>query len=187
MIRYMLPFLLGILSFNANAQLVVTTNGNLTFDLGPTTTAGSNFSVTHTESGTFTDVFEFSLSNPGTEFGDLGMYEGVTPISFNLYSSSGNLIVESDFQFYYSGEMYWQLLGQLGAGSYYFKIVGPAAGGVADPYISSTYVFTDLVTLVTPVPEPSTYALMLMGMLGIGYVLRRRARKTTAEPSFCVA
>jgi hypothetical protein len=184
MIRYMLRFLLGILLFNANAQATdinVSTNGNLDFNMGAASTIQNFFSVTHTESGTFTDVFEFSLASPGTENVPFAFYEGVTPISFDLYSSSGYVVTSGENRTDISDDPYYLMLGQLSAGSYYFKIVGPAAGAVADPYIASTYEFVDY---VSPVPEPSTYALMLMGMLGIGYVLRRRARGTMGQEAF---
>jgi hypothetical protein len=184
MIRYVLIFLFGILSFNANAQITqinINTPGNIAYNIGAAPAFPTFFSVTHTGSGIFTEVFGFSLSRPGTENGILGMYEGVAPISFGLYNSSGDEVVEAEGQMdWASGEQYWVLPGQLYGGSYYFKIVGNA-DGVPNPFIASTYLFRDL---ISPVPEPSTYSLMLTGMLGIGYLVMRRARKTTAQQAF---
>jgi hypothetical protein len=40
-------------------------------------------------------------------------------------------------------------------------------------YLGGQYVF-----LLTPVPEPSTWALMLIGFAGLGYAGFRRASKT---------
>jgi PEP-CTERM motif len=174
MIRYMLLFLLGLLSFNANAQLAVTANGNLTFDMGPAPAYGFEFDVTHTEPGTFTDIIEFRLSKGKEAMGDLAVYRGVTPVSFDLYNSQGLVYQSFNRYDWESGETSFLLNGYLDAGSYYFKIVGQA-GGVTDPLVAGTYQF---INAVTPVPEPSTYALMLMGLLGLGYSAARRARGT---------
>jgi PEP-CTERM motif len=178
MIRYMLLFLLGILSFNANAQQInVSTNGNLTFDMGHATTAYNDFEITHTGSEAFTDIFQFSLPNPGTGAYDIEAgWVGPYSTGLGLYNSSGTEISGSETNPLNGSEAEgWLLPEQLGAGSYHFIMGGAAIAG------GSSYSFA---YSVSPVPEPSTYALMLMGMLGMGYLVMRQARKTTAQQAF---
>jgi hypothetical protein len=179
MIRHLLFFMLGLLSFNANAQQFtnITTPGNINYDIGPDTGSSSFFFVTHSGSGTFTDIYDFSVASSGTENGILGEYEGVTPISLGIYDSSGHEVVEAEAKTEWAGgeQLYFVFPGHLNGGSYYFKIVGNA-DGVRSPFIAATYAF---LATVNPVPEPSTYALMLLGLTGIGYLAMRRARKVT--------
>ena len=44
-------------------------------------------------------------------------------------------------------------------------------------FVPGTQDFLVATPTVTPVPEPSTYALMLAGLAGVGFVARRRARR----------
>ncbi len=55
----------------------------------------------------------------------------------------------------------------LSGGDYYFRVSGTTAGTM-----SSTYNFK---MDVTPVPEPETYALLLAGLLAVGFMVRRRS------------
>jgi hypothetical protein len=173
MIRCLL-FLLVLFSFDASAQVInLSAPGDITYNLGPASGSANFFSVTHTGSGTFTDVYDFSLVSPGTDIGNLGLYEGVSPISIGIYNSSGLEVIAGEGKLD-NGEQYWIFPGQLSGGSYYFKIVGNV-DGVRNPFIppSVTYLFTDA---VSPVPEPSTYALMLVGLAALGWMVIRRSR-----------
>lgn len=54
----------------------------------------------------------------------------------------------------------------LASGNYYYAVSGMAAGASGGSYT--------LVSTVTPVPEPETYAMMLAGLVAVGFLARRR-------------
>lgn len=50
-----------------------------------------------------------------------------------------------------------------------------ARGGDFD-YNDETFVFTNISSVVSPVPEPETYAMLLIGLMVIGYAIRNNRR-----------
>ena len=64
------------------------------------------------------------------------------------------------------------LPGSLGVGSYHLAFSGTTAGGGGQAGTLSFFL---------PVPEPATWALMLLGFAGIGVTLRRRRRQVLAQ------
>jgi hypothetical protein len=70
---------------------------------------------------------------------------------------------------------------------YYFNGVGPAIGSLAYSTIGTSVNRRGLpqdlshatlyLTNAVPVPEPETYAMLLAGLAGIGFVLRRRQQR----------
>ena len=54
----------------------------------------------------------------------------------------------------------------LAAGNYYYAVSGYASGVAGGQYT--------LVSTVTAVPEPETYAMMLAGLAALGFLARRR-------------
>lgn len=105
---------------------------------------------------------------------------GFTSAEFNLENgTSGSFYVSLTDS---GGEMFTQTLSKL-QGSNIFDIIGPAGTVYTSGTLTSTRGggFTDLKQLrVVPavttsaVPEPDTWALMLLGFCGIGGALRRR-------------
>ena len=58
--------------------------------------------------------------------------------------------------------------GSLAAGNYYYQVTAQVvSSALAGSYLLSS-------TLAQPVPEPETYALMLAGLAGVGFVAARR-------------
>jgi hypothetical protein len=170
MIRYLLLLAL-LFSFGASAQVIsITTPGNVTYNMG-TDLGGGSFDVTHAGTGSFTDVFQFTLTQETVRDQPVGgNYGGMDITSFGLYTSSGALIESGDIA---PAATLGQVYGLLGpatllAGSYYYQITGPAADATGNSYI--------LQALVSPVPEPSTYALMLVGLAALGWIAIRRSR-----------
>jgi hypothetical protein len=53
----------------------------------------------------------------------------------------------------------------------------PVTGGAGDPFTA-----LDSFTVTVGVPEPSTWAMMLLGFAGLGFAGYRRSRKTVARP-----
>jgi hypothetical protein len=107
---------------------------------------------------------------------------GFTAAEFNLENGdpSSFLVTLTDS----GGDSFSQTLTKLN-GSNIFDIVAPAGA----TYTSATFTstgggFADLkqlrVTLATAVPEPATWAMMLLGFAGIGMAMRRRGRSAGA-------
>ena len=65
-----------------------------------------------------------------------------------------------------------------GGGTSYVEI--KSAGGSSVDAILDNFKLTTSANLTTPVPEPSTWAMMLLGFGAIGFALRRRRRRAYA-------
>lgn len=123
----------------------------------------------------FTDCYTFTLTNSADTFG--GMVE-IDPLlnklnlniqSVALWGGSilGSLVdtTASSFDF-----------GTLGAGNYTFAVTGDVSS--AWGLYSSDVGYAGAIATVAAVPEPETYALMLLGLAGMGaYARRRKASK----------
>jgi len=157
--------------------------GNLTVNLGYNPNNTPIYTVSDTAQGNFTDIFKFDLTEAGpstaanasySELSLLNIYN-ITNATFGLYTASGTLVDSGSLTTIpitpgTSESVSGIQSGALTNGKYYYKITGDSVGTSG-----SSYQFSQV---VNPVPEPSTYALMLMGMLGLGYVAVRQARKS---------
>ena len=163
-------------------NIAETTGGNLTVNLGYNPTADDVYSVLQTNQGAFTDIFQFRLTEAGptttadASYASLQLLDlyGLSNATFGLYTSNNVLIQSGTITPLGVAQSVGTLdSGPLANGSYYYKLTGDSIGASG-----AAYQFTQT---VNPVPEPSTYALMLLGLLGIGYVGVRQARKATGE------
>jgi hypothetical protein len=113
--------------------------------------------------GIFQDVYSFSLADPGTLSGS------VVPINFGPYNILGLTVTLQDSSFSVIGSDSTPddgfTFAGLAAGTYALNVLGFATGSGGGFYAGG----------VVAIPEPETYAMLLAGLLAIGFVARRRA------------
>jgi len=174
---------LFVVGAHATNTVVEDVTGNLTVNLGYNPANTPIYTVSDSSQGTFTDIFKFDLTEAGpttsanASYSELSLTNiyGITNATFGLYTASGTLVDSGTISSIpiasgTSEQVSGISSGALANGKYYYKITGDSVGTSG-----SSYQFSQV---VNPVPEPSTYALMLMGMLGLGYVAFRQARKS---------
>lgn len=136
-------------------------------DIGPVTNSYSNIVFLPTNT-TFEDVYTFSLTAPAADFSVskivLSNFYNFSSLEFSVFSGT----VGSSTELYSvsvptAEELAFNLSG-LGAGSYYVQIAGKTSGIAGGSYAFS----------ITPVPEPSSAAMLLIGFAALGAVARRR-------------
>jgi PEP-CTERM motif-containing protein len=157
-------------------------------NLGPNPSSGSGAFANDPGAGSFTDQYQFQLTG-GTQF-------------LTIASATNTFAAPSDFIANFRGSVYQQVgaIGSAGgddllvlgpanatancgldcqgfggnailtAGLYYLQIEG-FAGGTAG------YGGTISTANVGAVPEPSTWAMMVLGFAGIGYMAMRKRRR----------
>jgi len=178
----------GLLAASAHATPTPENSyGGVNVWLGYNPDVANQYVVTENDAGNFTDVFSFKLTEaqPTTAASagyatlellnplGLGNIYGISNVTFGLYNSNNVLLQAGTISS--SPAQSWGLLqyGPLTNGAYYYKITGDNVGSGSPSYLFSQ--------IVTPVPEPSSYALMLIGLFGLGYIGVRQARKATAQ------
>jgi hypothetical protein len=166
----------GVMFGSAHAaQIFESTSGNLDVNLGADPTAGDLYWVLHTNgvNQSFTDMFDFSVTKQSTanaaysSLAFLTVYN-LVPTSFNLYNQFGTLIKKGSVSSVAGGTAGVLSDNNLAVGNYYYAFAGKVTGTDG-----GSYQFSEK---TAPVPEPSTYALMLMGLLGVGYAIRQKKR-----------
>jgi hypothetical protein len=151
------------------------------FSLGTLTSSGTTFGNTfYSDVASFTDYYTFTIANPGTVSGTttdtswmILISKDVTLNSLTLTSSTSAAILAQDStpsSFTFAG---------LGAGDYKLAVQGSVSGLMA---ASGNYSGTIKAVAVTaPVasaaPEPADLALTLVGLAGVGFLVRRRAAR----------
>ncbi len=135
----------------------------------PTVFASECFRTFSSPGASFTDHYSFSVSALGNVAGGLMDYLVFQWNDVNLSSVtvSGSGYARSDTSptdgFSFSG---------LSAGSYDLAISGYLdRGQLAGGYIGA---ISSTATVAAPVPEPETYAMLMLGLAGVGFAARRR-------------
>jgi hypothetical protein len=167
-------FALGTASV-ANAAIVIDASTGLDTPIGVAnapTIDTVDFGLNPAPAGDFTGTFDFTndlngmysillgSSTPGTTFSSASLV-GIAGTAANISVTGSSNVLSL-------------LSGTLDPGSYRFTFAGNApAGGAA---VSGNLTFG-----ATPVPEPTTWAMMLLGFGALGLVLRSRRRTTLAQ------
>ena len=143
----------------ANAQSC--TGGRDLGSMGPPDTAilSNSFSAT----GTYVDCYTFKVGSSASSGGIT--FEIPSIISSVSVVSSGGSSPPTDFGSFLSGH-YFSFSSLAGGVDYTLKIVSTVATAWGGGYLG---VFS---TYAAPVPEPSALAMTLLGLLGLGFVLR---------------
>ena len=144
----------------------------------PSTVLGSNpstpYFVIGTGSGSFSYDFTFSLTALADFSATLSQSftnaaNKISNLELSLYRGmvgSGTLITSSPASLSTGGQLTAISYNGAIAGSYYLEVTGTAP--------SADLNFSGDITTVAAVPEPATWAMMMLGFLGVGFVAYRR-------------
>lgn len=135
------------------------------------------FGMTRSESegtGSFVDVFNFVLTADWDANSQLSsiIFRG-TDIDISSILLDGFAFVQTGFD---PGAEVWELDPVfLAAGMHSVTVNGAAVGTKGGGSYSGT------INVAPPIPEPATWALMLLGFGAVGFVVRRRRRPALAQ------
>ncbi len=126
----------------------------------------------------FEDCYNFTLNGPADAFGLTLEFDGSVRRNIDLTSVtiSGGSLTQSIVDTSASTFSFSNLL----AGAYQFVITGDVTGrdggflGGGVVGYAGAFVTTGSQAIAAPVPEPKTYALLALGLLAVGAVVRRR-------------
>lgn len=139
-------------------------------DLGTIDNSAITINNTHLGSAAFVDIYLFDVTGSGLGVGVV--FDFTLPkldiefssLSFVDLTTSTVLATDTD------GTDGWAVGTVLpGAHEYAFEVAGTPTGRLGGTYLGKLITFVP-----TPVPEPSTYALLLAGLGVVGYLGRRR-------------
>lgn len=150
-----------------------------TEDLGALTSTGATFGNTFfSNQASFTDYYTFSIANPGTVSGTtvdtsyiLFFTKDVVLNSLTLTAGGSSTVIAKDTtanSFTFSG---------LSAGSYTMAVNGSVSGLFAGYGSYSGTIKAVSSSVSSAAPEPADMALTLVGLAGVGYMVRRRAAR----------
>jgi hypothetical protein len=157
-------------------------------DLGTNPTAATSYTVNHA-AGSFNDVFKFNLSTLSDTIASsvgltLAPFYQTTFTSFGLFADAfgtgtgGSLITSGVISATPSSATLTQ--NNVASGNYYFELNGESTGVVGSVYLFSANTSASP-NIPPPIPEPETYALMLVGLGVLGAVAKRRSAKLARQ------
>jgi len=161
---------------NAAATIV---NNRATFDAVPDANGLSIFALTASDLEKFGEI-QFNRNGADTVI--INVDGAAVTLNDNFLGNAANLGQNVIWNFYNANDL---SLSTAWRGS----VLAPYANGVIGNYIEGSAVFNTLnqngeihlgtyagnyTPPVSPVPEPSTWAMLLLGFAGLGYVMRRR-------------
>ena len=171
---------------SAQAGVTFLTSGT---NLGSNPSGGDFYTVSHTR-GSFADIFTFSIIGAATNTATavtldnsgaapaLNIDNGVLSLFQDLGTvgvSVGDVQIGSSVLFGAGpANASASIDSLLSNGSYYYKVAGNAVGRFGGKYDFNA----------DAVPEPETYALMLVGLGLIGFIGRRRLNKSASALNF---
>lgn len=142
-------------------------------------TLGSNFTLFgksySTPLASFTDYYTFNIANTGTvaggtielDFGNLyNLNVSKITLAGGSIASSSLIDLNPNDGFSFSG---------LGIGSYVMAVSGSVTGLLGGAYVGGIHAVA--ATVAAPVPEPEEYAMALLGIAGVGALVRRARAK----------
>jgi len=151
---------------------------------GPVTALGGLFTSTSGDLYSFVGCMacDNSLNFANITTAEAPLFGGIAPTAYNVYSVNVNTA--------FAGQDFLQVLGAFGLGT----IIAPLAnntdvkknGDVDITYYDTSWTNAGLITTMNvngnptgPVPEPSTWAMMILGFVGVGFMAYRRRNTTT--------
>jgi hypothetical protein len=154
----------------AMASLATCGSGSTTLSSGSTELFGNSF----TSAQHFSDCFSFTLGSSADAFGGTLEFDPLSFLNIDVKSISltgGSLL--STLVDYTPGTFSFD---NLVAGTYQLIVAGDVtkSWGLGLPVGYGGVLTTNAV--VNPVPEPETYAMLLMGLGTVGWIARRRKK-----------
>jgi PEP-CTERM motif len=145
--------------------------------------------VTTTSGPANVNLGNFAVSDPFILFGDTSdTYTGPFTLHINFFTPAGTSPDPTNFSASLSGTLNWRTGGNLlidfGAAQQFTYAGGSFSLQVNDLVLSTNrFQHIDAETLtgtitVAAVPEPSTWAMMILGFAGVGYMTYRRRKQS---------
>jgi hypothetical protein len=162
----------NIFAFNLadNGATVVTENHT-----NPNAVYNGVSTYTHAPWGTFTDFFQVQKANGSVASGSNGR---ITTFEFTAFNAAGLTFAGLDATFDPDGRLTGTGSGNRfdsnALGYWFMGHIQPDASGSINIAAKDAFCVAGCPVVDTPVPEPGTWALMIVGFGGAGAMLRRR-------------